>query len=125
MKERDGKLVCIVDDDASLRRSLSNLLMSLGFRVETFPSAEAFLESLPGHRIGCVVLDVRMAGMSGVDLLRHLAATRAAIPAIMLTAHTDEDTRRQSLQTGAMAFLAKPVRSDALLEAVRAALASA
>jgi len=124
MTQRDERAVCIVDDDASLRRSLRNLLTSLGFRVVTFASAEAFLESFDRHRIGCLVLDVRMAGMSGVELLRHLGAAASPIPAIMLTAHTDDETRRQSLQAGAMAFLEKPARSDALLEAVRAALAS-
>ena len=94
MGKHDGRVVCIVDDDPSLRRSLRNLLMSVGFRVETFDSAEAFLESAHRHGIGCVVLDVRMAGMSGVDLLRHLVATGSRIPAIMLTAHADDETRR-------------------------------
>jgi len=125
MAKRDGRVVCIVDDDASLRRSLRNLLMSLGFRVETFASAESFLESVHPDGVGCMVLDVRMAGMSGVDLLRHLAATGSPVPAIMLTAHTDDETRRRSLEAGAVAFLEKPVRSDALLAAVRTALSSA
>jgi len=124
MGKHDGRVVCIVDDDASLRRSLRNLLMSVGFRVETFESAEAFLESVPRERIGCVVLDVRMAGMSGLDLLRHLIATGSRIPAIMLTAHADDETRRQSLEAGAVAFLEKPFRSSTLLEAVRTAFAS-
>ena len=121
----DGRLVCIVDDDASLRRSLRNLLSSVGFPVQTFDSAEAFLDARPPDSIGCVVLDVRMAGMSGLDLLRHLMASGSRIPVIMLTAHADEDTRRRSLEAGAVAFLEKPVRSAALLEAVRTALSSA
>jgi len=125
MGNHDGRVICIVDDDASLRRSLSNLLMSVGFRVETFASAEAFLESVRRDSIGCLVLDVRMDGMSGVELLRRLAITGAAIPAIMLTAHSDDETRRRSLEAGAVAFLEKPVRSDALLAAVRAALSTA
>ena len=124
MDKRDGRLVCIVDDDESLRRSLRNLLTSLGFRVETFPSAEIFLESVHRASIGCVVLDVRMAGMSGVDLLRHLVVTGSPIPAVMLTAHADDETRRRSLEAGAVAFLEKPVRSAALLDAVRTALSS-
>jgi FixJ family two-component response regulator len=122
MERADGRVVCIVDDDASLRRSLGNLLMSVGLRVQTFESAEAFLESVDRDRIGCVVLDVRMAGMSGVDLLRHLAAVGSRVPVIMLTAHADDDTRRRSLDAGATAFLAKPVRTSALLDAVRSAL---
>ena len=124
MGKRDGRVVCIVDDDASLRRSLRNLLMSVGFSVETFQSAEAFLDSVDRDRIGCVVLDLRMAGMSGLDVLKHLVATGSRIPAIMLTAHADDETRRRSLEAGAVAFLEKPVRSAALLDAVRTALSS-
>jgi FixJ family two-component response regulator len=124
MDKPDGRVVCIVDDDASLRRSLSNLLASLGFRVATFESAEAFLASADRDSIGCLVLDVRMPGMSGVDLLRHLAAAGSRIPVIILTAHGDDETRRRSLEAGAKAFLEKPVRTAALLDAVRTALAS-
>jgi len=125
MGKRNARVVCIVDDDASLRRSLRNLLMSVGVPVETFESAEAFIEALDRDSIGCVVLDVRMAGMSGVDLLRHLVASGSRIPVIMLTAHADDETRRRSLEAGAVAFLEKPVRSAALLDAVRTALSSA
>jgi len=125
MGTHDGRVVCIVDDDASLRRSLRNLLMSVGFRVETFESAEAFLEAIHRDGIGCVVLDVRMGGMSGLDLLRHLVATGSRIRAIILTAHADDETRRRALEAGAVAFLEKPFQSAALLDAVRTALASA
>ena len=88
--------------------------------METFASAEDFLI----HRAdtGCLVLDLRMAGMSGLDLLRQLAATGPRIPVVMLTAHGDEETRRRSLQAGVVAFLSKPFRGDALLDAVRTAL---
>jgi FixJ family two-component response regulator len=108
MAAHDGRVVCIVDDDASLRRSLRNLLTSVGLRVETYPSAEAFLESLHRDDVGCLVLDLRMAGMNGLDLLRHLAATGSRIPVIILTAHGDDEARRRSLQAGAVAFLEKP-----------------
>jgi two-component system, LuxR family, response regulator FixJ len=124
LDKRDGRVVCVVDDDSSLRRSLRNLLTSVGFTVETFESAEAFLETLDRDRIGCVVLDVRMGGISGLELLRHLNASGSRVPVIMLTAHGDADTRRRSLEAGAVAFLEKPVRSTALLDAVRTALAS-
>ncbi len=124
MANRDEQVVGIVDDDASLRRSLSNLLMSTGFRVETFASAESFLESDHRNGIGCVVLDVRLTGMSGIELLRRLVATGCTIPAIMLTAHGDDETRRRSLEAGAVAFLEKPVPSATLLDAVRSALGS-
>ncbi len=122
MGERNRQVISVVDDDESLRRSLRNLLRSVGFGVETFASAEEFLRSAQRENIGCLVLDLRMTGMSGLDLLRHLAVADASIPAVILTAHGDEETRRRSLQAGAVAFLDKPFHSDALLDAVRAAL---
>src|SRR5262245_8550911 len=124
MEKRDGQMICIVDDDSSLRRSLRNLLTSVCFRVETFESAEAFLESANQAEIRCVVLDVRMAGMNGLDLLRRLTAAGSRVPGIILTAHGADETRRHSLEAGAVAFLEKPVRSAILLDAVRAALSS-
>jgi FixJ family two-component response regulator len=117
------RLVSIVDDDESLRRSVKNLLTSVGFRVETFASAEAFLQSAHRADTRCVVLDLQMPGMSGVDLLVHLAATSAPIPVVILTAHSDDDARRRTLQAGAVAFLGKPFYGEALLGAVRRALA--
>src|SRR3989442_11313276 len=125
MSEDDTRVVCIVDDDASLRRSLRNLLMSVGFRVETFQSAEAFLGSAHRQNTGCMVLDLRMTGMSGLELLRHLTATGSRIPVVILTAHGDEDTRQRTLQAGAVAFLTKPFQSAALVDAVRSALSTA
>jgi FixJ family two-component response regulator len=122
MDERNRPMVSVVDDDESLRRSLRNLLRSVGFGVETFASAEEFLRSAQREKTGCLVLDLRMTGLSGLDLLRHLAVAESRIPVVMLTAHGDEETRRQSLQAGAVAFLDKPFRGDTLLEAVRAAL---
>lgn len=122
MDPRDRTVVSVVDDDESLRRSLRNLLRSVGFGVETFASAEEFLRSAQRENTGCLVLDLRMTGMSGLDLLRHLAVTDSRIPAVILTAHGDEETRRRSLQAGAIAFLDKPFRSDALVDAVRTAL---
>ena len=118
---RNGDVV-IIDDDASLRRSLSNLLGSVGFHVETFMSAEAFLQSPHRERTGCLVLDLRMPGMSGLDLLRHLAATGSLVPTIVLTAHGNDEARRECLEAGAFAFLEKPFRSATLLDAVRRAL---
>lgn len=117
------RLVSIVDDDESLRRSVKNLLTSVGLRVETFASAEAFRQS--GHRADtrCVVLDLRMPGMSGVDLLMRLAAAGSPIPVVILTAHSDEEARRRTLQAGAVAFLGKPFHGEALLGAVRRAFA--
>ena len=125
MAEDGERAVCVVDDDPSLRRSLRNLLTSVGLRVETFQSAEAFLDSVHRQATGCVVLDLRMTGMSGLDLLGHLAATGSRIPVIILTAHGDEDTRQRTLQAGAVAFLKKPFQSGALVDAVRTALSTA
>ena len=122
MGESSSQLVSIVDDDESLRRSLRNLLASAGFRVETFASAEAFLQSIHKEQTGCLVLDLRMPGMNGFDLLRHLSGTGSRIPAIILTAHGDDEARQQSLQAGAVAFLSKPFNGKALLDAVRTAL---
>jgi len=95
MGERDRAVVSIVDDDASLRRSVRNLLRSVGFRVETFASAEEFLRSAERENTGCLVLDLRMTGMSGLDLLRHLAAERSRVAVVVLTALGDEETRHR------------------------------
>jgi FixJ family two-component response regulator len=122
MGEKDTGIVSIVDDDASLRRSVGNLLTSAGFRVQAFTSAEEFLASPQRANTGCLVLDLRMAGMSGLDLLKHLGAIGSRIPVVILTAHGDDDARQRALQAGAIAFLGKPFRGDALLEAVRTAL---
>jgi len=118
----DTRVISVVDDDESLRRSVGNFLRSVGFRVETFASAEDFLSSARRENTGCLVLDVRMTGMSGLDLLRHLAAGNVRVPAVVLTAHGDEEIRRRCLRAGAVAFLDKPFHGDALLDAVQTAL---
>jgi two-component system, LuxR family, response regulator FixJ len=118
----DTQIVSIVDDDESLRRSLRNLLGSVGFRVETFASAEAFVQSVRQEQTGCLVLDLGMPGMNGFDLLRHLSGRGSRIPVVILTAHGDDEARQRSLRAGAIAFLSKPFNSNALLDAVRTAL---
>src|SRR2546425_9318781 len=120
--ERDRSLIAVVDDDESLRRSLKNFLRSVGFRVETFASAEEFLRSAERAHSDCLVLDLRMNGMSGLDHLRHLRAADDGISVVILTAHGDDETRLRCLQAGAVAFLVKPFHRDALLSAVRTAL---
>ena len=122
MGQHDTRVVSIVDDDASLRRSLRNLLTSVGFSVETFASAEDFLRSFERETTACLVLDLRMAGMNGLDLLGHLAVTGSRIPVVILTAHGDDEARQRALEGGAVAFLGKPFRADALLDAVTRAL---
>ena len=123
MGSRETRVIAVVDDDESLRRSIRNFLRSVGFRVETFASGEDFLGSARRESTGCLVLDVRMTGMSGLDLLRHLAAGNARVPAVVLTAHGDEDIRQRCLGAGAVAFLDKPFHAEALLDAVQTALA--
>src|SRR3982074_1309106 len=122
MGEYDTQIVSIVDDDESLRRSLRNLLGSVGFRVETFASAEAFLQSIHQEQTGCLVLDLPMPGMDGFDLRRHLSGTGSRIPTVILTAHGDDEARERSLQAGAVAFLSKPLNGHDLPHAARTAL---
>jgi two-component system response regulator FixJ len=122
MEEQGESVVSVVDDDASIRRSVRNLLLSVGFRVETFDSADAFLQSAQRENTGCLVLDLRMPGRDGLDLLGHLAEAGRRIPTVILTAHGDDDARGRAIQAGAVAFLDKPFRSAALIEAVRSAL---
>ena len=125
MPEPPSGVVSVVDDDPSLRRSLKNLLSSVGYHVEMFESAEAFLASgnhtRPG---GCLVLDLRMPGMSGMELLNRLTALGSRMRVIILTAHGDDDTRRRALQAGAAAFLEKPFDSTALFDAITSAMST-
>jgi FixJ family two-component response regulator len=118
-------VVCIVDDDPSLRRAVGNLLRSVGMRVESFESSEAYRQQPQPVRGRCLILDIQLPGMDGIDLLTELAASGSAVPAVILTAVGGDDVRRRALAAGAVAFLTKPFRADALLEAVRAALAQA
>jgi FixJ family two-component response regulator len=115
-------LIAIVDDDDSLRNSLNNLLRSVGFRAEGFCSAEAFLNSNQLHDTACLILDVRMPGMSGLDLQRQLVATNCRIPIIFITSHGGDDARARALAGGAVDFLYKPFREEALLKAIDSAL---
>jgi FixJ family two-component response regulator len=117
-------LVAVVDDDDSVRDSLGGLLRSFGFAAQGFASAAALLQSdnLPGTH--CVILDVRMPGMGGLELQRQLVASHPEVPVIFMTAHDDARTRSQALSGGAVGYLIKPFSEEALLDAVRAALGS-
>jgi two-component system response regulator FixJ len=116
------QLVSLVDDDGSLRQSVRNLLSSVGIEVATFASAEAFLESEDLGGTGCLILDFRLEGMSGLELMAHLSAAGRQIPIVMLTGHGDAALRQRSLAAGAQAFLTKPFKANELLDVVRAAL---
>jgi FixJ family two-component response regulator len=115
-------LIAIVDDDDSLRKSLDNLIRSVGFRTQGFSSAEAFLSSNHIHDTTCLILDVRMPGMSGLELQRQLGAANRRIPIIFVTAHADGDARAQALAAGAVDFLYKPFHEEVLLKAIDTAL---
>ena len=115
-------LISIVDDDDSLRNSLDNLIRSVGFRTQGFPSAEAFLSSNQARDTACLILDVWMPGMSGLELQRQMLASNWQIPIIFITSHADDDVRTRAIEAGAVDFLYKPFREENLLNAIDAAL---
>jgi FixJ family two-component response regulator len=116
------KMVAVVDDDESFRGALQRLLKSAGFPVRSFASAEDFLKSGQQHDTGCLITDIRMPGMSGLNLQAKLNADHCPIPTIFITAHGDEKMRLQAMRGGAVKFLAKPFDDGILLESVRTAL---
>jgi FixJ family two-component response regulator len=116
------RLVAILDDDELMRGALQGLLKAVGLPAEAFVSAEDFLNSGQQHQVACLIADIRMPGMSGLELQAKLNAERCRIPIIFITAHGDEKLRMQALRAGAVEFLAKPFDDEVLLERVRAAL---
>ena len=117
-------MVAIVDDDDLMRGALQGLLKSVGLPAEAFASAEEFLKSCQRRQARCLIADIRMPGMSGLELQAQLNAEHCRIPIIFITAHGDEKMRMQALRAGAVEFMAKPFDDEALLESVRAALES-
>ena len=115
-------LVAILDDDELMRSALQGLLKTVELPAQSFASAEEFLNSGQHHQIACLIADIRMPGMSGLELQAKLNAERCKIPIIFITAHGDEKMRMQALRAGAVEFMAKPFNDEALLESVRAAL---
>lgn len=118
----DRSVVSVVDDDESVRESLPDLLRELGYSAQAFSSAEEFLASDYVGRTRCLILDIAMPGMSGLDLQRELTLRREAIPIVFITAHRDETVRPQVLERGAVECLFKPFSETALLRALHAAL---
>jgi FixJ family two-component response regulator len=118
------KLVAIVDDDHSMRSALGGLLKAVGFSSQAFASAEEFLQSGQQHQTSCLITDIRMPGISGLELQARLNAEHCRIPTIFITAHGDAQMRMRALRAGAVEFLSKPFDDEALLETVRAALES-
>src|SRR5205085_9970401 len=118
------KMVAIVDDDDLMRSALQGLLKAVGLPAQAFASAEEFLKSGQHRQAGCLIADIRMPGMSGLELQAQLNAEACRIPIIFITAHGDEKMRMQALRAGAVEFMAKPFNDEVLLESVRAALES-
>ena len=119
-----GRLISIVDDDSLTREGLTSLLRSAGFATQAFASAEEFLSLAHRDDIACLILDVRLPGISGLELQSQLTATVSnhRTPVVFMTARDDEATRQRALKGGAVDFLRKPVRREALLNAVHLAL---
>ncbi|HXQ69235.1 MAG TPA: response regulator [Pyrinomonadaceae bacterium] len=115
--------ISIVDDDASMREAINTLISSIGFNVNEFLSAEDFLKSDRFEDFDCLILDVRMPGLDGLELQRRLIAANNNIPIVFITAHYSEEQRRIAMDAGAVAFLRKPFTEEELLNAIDASLA--
>jgi len=115
-------MISIVDDDRSVREAASMLILSLGYAAETFASAEEFLESGRLCETNCLITDLQMPGMSGIDLQSHLTAHGHGTPVIFVTAYPEESLRARALNAGAFGFLSKPFSEEALIECLDRAL---
>jgi FixJ family two-component response regulator len=120
--QKKTKLVTIVDDDDLMRSALQGMLKSVGVPSQVFASAEEFLKSGQQQQTACLIADIRMPGMSGLELQAELNAAHCRIPTIFITAHGDTKMRMQALRAGAVEFMAKPFDDEVLLGSVRAAL---
>jgi FixJ family two-component response regulator len=117
------QLISVVDDDQSVVEGIVSLMESVGYAAMGFVSAEDFLNSPQSPHTACLILDVRMPGMGGLELQRRLAAEKDRTPIIFITAHGDHDISEEALRRGAVAFLHKPFSQKSILDAVRSALA--
>ena len=114
--------IAVVDDDASVRRALQRLLRAAGFAVETFATAREFLDSARWAQTACLVLDIHLPGMSGLELQEHLAVSGAPIPIVFITAHDDATVRERASRAGAVGYLRKPFDQGTLIEAIGRAI---
>lgn len=120
----EGLLIAVVDDDRSIRNATQDLLNAAGFTTFTFEDAKSFLGSSVCATAACLVTDMRMPGMSGIELHRHLAASGVGIPTVIITAHPEDPVRDRAREAGITCFLTKPFSPDELLECVRKAVAA-
>lgn len=127
MQEKDkvaaGASISVVDDDESMREAIKTLIGSMGLSVEEFSSAEEYLNSTRSQDSDCLILDVRMPGLGGLELQRRLAADNSRVPIIFITAHYSEEERKRAIEAGAVDFLSKPFTEQELLKAISASLA--
>jgi len=114
--------VCIVDDDASVRSGVGNLLKAVGYSTVSFASGEEFLASTVVDDALCILLDVRMQGMQGLEVQRQLNAEHRDVPVVFMSAHGDDDTIQRALLNGAVGFLRKPFEEDVLLDSIELAI---
>ena len=115
-------VISIVDDDESVREAIESLMKSVGYIAKVFPSAADFLSSGHLDDTGCLILDVQMPGMTGIELQNRLVASKSRIPIIFISAHSDGEARARALEAGAVGFLQKPFSEDALLSAIKSSL---
>jgi two-component system, LuxR family, response regulator FixJ len=120
----DADIVHVVDDDEAMRDSMAFLLRAGNFQVQTYAAARDFLEALPQIKAGCVVTDVRMPGMSGIELLQRLRELKVSLPVIVVSGHGDVPLAVEAMKTGALDFIEKPFDDDVFLRAVRMALSA-
>jgi FixJ family two-component response regulator len=122
---RAKPLISIIDDDESMREAIKGLMRSLGYRVEAAASAQEFLSSRHIRRTSCLIVDMQMPGMTGLELYRHLSASGTPIPTVLITAYTDDRARERALAAGVIGYLSKPFEEDNLLACIRSALTNA
>jgi len=115
-------LISVVDDDESMREAIRGLMKSLGYTAEAFASAEEFLNSRQAPRTSCLIADVQMPGMTGIELHRHLIASGNTIPTILITAYPDDSIRASAIQDGVVGYLSKPFDENDLLACIRSSL---
>ena len=123
MNQKDTTIF-IIDDDASIRRAVKRLIKVAGFKAKTFGSAREFIDSGHYQSAGVLVLDVRMPGMSGLELQKYLTDSGSAMPVIFITAHEDIQARRKALEAGAIDFIKKPFEDQTLLDGIQMALSN-